>query len=94
MVKRAALLTLVTFCIFSLFAAEVLSAEETQKTTGTVISVDLEDGILTVKDLSGEVQSLRKDDKTDVDLKTVKKDDVVTVESNSEGVISSLTINE
>lgn len=94
MVKRAAFLTLVTICIFSLFAAEVLSAEETQKTTGTVISVDLEDGILTVKDLSGEVQSLRKDDKADVDLKAVKIDDVVTVETNSEGLISSLTINE
>jgi hypothetical protein len=80
--------------LFSFIAVATLSADETQKTTGTVMSINAETGEMVVKDAAGEMKSFIADPKAGVDLKMLKEGDPVAVESDSNGVIKSLAVSK
>jgi len=87
-------MVLMALFVFSFIAVATLSAEKTQKITGTVMSINVETGEMIVKDAAGEMKSLMADPKTGVDLKMLKEGDPVSVESDSNGVIKSLKISK
>ncbi len=78
--------------VLSFLAVATLSADETQKITGTVMSINVETGEMIVKDAAGEMKSLMADPKAGVDLKMLKEGDLVSAESDSNGIIKSLEI--
>ena len=94
MLKKSVTMALMALFVFSFVVAATLSAAETQKITGTVMSVNVETGEVIVKDDAGEMKSLMADPKAGVDLKMLKEGDPVNVESDSNGVIKSLKAAE
>ena len=92
MLKKSTSMVLMALFAFSFIAVATLSADETQKITGTVMSVNVETGEVIVKDDAGEMKKLMADPKAEggVDLKMLKVGDPVSVESDSNGVIKSL----
>ncbi len=92
MLKKYVSMALVALFVFSFFAVATVSADETQKITGTVMSVNVETGEMIVKDDAGEMKSLMADPKAGVDLKMLKEGDLVSAESDSNGIIKSLQI--
>ena len=92
MLKKSVTMALMALFVFSFVVAATLSAAETQKITGTVMSVNVETGEVIVKDDAGEMKSLMADPKAEgaVDIKMLKEGDSVNVESDSNGVIKSL----
>jgi len=94
MLKKSVSMVLMALFVFSFIAVATLSAEKTQKITGTVMSINVETGEMIVKDAAGEMKSLMADPKTGVDLKMLKEGDPVSVESDSNGVIKSLKISK
>lgn len=94
MFKKSVSMVLMTLFVFSFIAVATLSAEETQKITGTVTSVNVETGVIIVKDATGEMKSLITDPKAEVDLKMLKEGDQVNVESDASGVIKSLEVSK
>jgi len=91
MLRKSLSLVLVALFVFSFIAVATLSAEEGQKITGTVMSVNAETGEIVVKDDAGEMKSLVADPKA-VDLKMLKEGDPVSAESDANGVIKSLEV--
>jgi hypothetical protein len=87
-------MALVALFVFSFMAVATVSADETQKITGTVMSINVETGEMVVKDDAGEMKSLMADPKAGVDLKMLKEGDPVSVESDSNGVIKSLDVSK
>ena len=96
MLKKSVTLVLMALFVFSFIAVATLSADETQKITGTVMSVNAETGEVIVKDAAGEMKTLKADPKAEgaVDIKMLKEGDPVNVESDSKGVIKSLEAAE
>ena len=94
MLKKSVAMVLMALFVFSFLAVATLSADETQKIKGTVMSVNVETGEMVVKDDAGEMKSLMADPKAGVDLKMLKEGDPVSVESDSNGVIKSLAVSE
>ena len=96
MLKKSVSMALMAFFVFSFIAVATVSADETQKITGTVMSVNVETGEVIVKDDAGEMKSLMADPKAEgaVDLKMLKEGDSVSVESDNNGVIKSLKAGE
>ena len=94
MLKKSVTMILMALFVFSFIAVATLSADETQKVIGTVMSVNVETGEVIVKDDAGEMKSLMADPKAGVDLKMLKEGDAVSVESDSNGVIKSLKAAE
>jgi len=96
MLKKSLSMVLMAIFVFSFIAVATISAQETQKITGTVMSVNVETGEVIVKDAAGEMKKLVADPKAEggVDLKMLKEGDPVTVESDSNGVIKSLEAAE
>ena len=94
MLKKSVLMVLMALLVFSFIAVATLSAQETQKTTGTVMSINAETGEMVVKDAAGEMKSFIADPKAGVDLKMLKEGDPVNVESDSNGVIKSLAVSK
>ena len=94
MLKKSVAMVLMALFVFSFLAVATLSADETQKIKGTVMSVNVETGEMIVKDEAGEMKSLMADPKAGVDLKMLKEGDPVSVESDSNGVIKSLAVSE
>ncbi len=92
MLKKYVSMALVALFVFSFIAVVTVTAGETQKITGTVMSVNVETGEMIVKDAAGEMKSLMADPKADVDLKMLKEGDLVSAESDSNGIIKSLEI--
>ncbi len=92
MLKKYVSMALVALFVFSFIAVATVSADETQKITGTVMSVNVETGEMIVKDAAGEMKSLMADPKAGVDLKMLKEGDLVSAESDSNGIIKSLEI--
>ena len=92
MLKKSLSLVLIAVFALSLIAVATLSAAETQKITGTVMSVNAETGEVIVKDDAGETKTLMADPKAEgaVDIKMLKEGDSVNVESDSDGVIKSI----
>ena len=92
MLKKSLSMVLVGLFVFSFIAVATLSAQDTQKIKGTVMSVNVETGEVIVKDDAGEMKTLMSDPKAEgaVDLKMLKEGDPVSVESDSNGVIKSL----
>jgi len=94
MLKKSVSMMLMALFVFSFIAVATLSADETQKTTGTVMSINAETGEMVVKDAAGEMKSFIADPKAGVDLKMLKEGDPVAVESDSNGVIKSLAVSK
>ena len=96
MLKKSASMVLMALFAFSFIAVATLSADETQKIKGTVMSINVETGEVIVKDDAGEMKTLMADPKAEgsVDLKMLKEGDPVSVESDSNGVIKSLKAAE
>jgi hypothetical protein len=96
MLKKSLSMVLVGLFVFSFIAVATLSAQDTQKIKGTVMSVNVETGEVIVKDDAGEMKTLMSDPKAEgaVDLKMLKEGDPVSVESDSNGVIKSLEAAE
>ena len=94
MLKKSLSMVVMALFVFSFIAVATLSADETQKIKGTVMSINVETGEVIVKDDAGEMKSLMADPKSGVDLKMLKAGDPVSVESDSDGVIKSLKAAE
>jgi len=94
MLKKSVSMALMALFVFSFIAVATVSAQETQKITGTVMSVNVETGEMIVKDDAGEMKSLMTDPKAGVDLKMLKEGDPVSVESDSDGVIKSIAVSK
>ena len=94
MLKKSVSIMLMAIFVLSLISVAAVSADETQKIKGTVMSIDVETGEMIVKDDAGEMKSLMADPKADVDLKMLKEGDPVSVESDSNGVIKSLEVSK
>jgi hypothetical protein len=90
MLKKSVSMVLMALFAFSFIAVATVSADETQKITGTVMSINVETGEVILKDDAGEMKTLMADPKGGVDLKMLKEGDPVSVESDSKGVIKSL----
>ena len=96
MLKKSLSMALMALFVFSFIAVATLSADETQKIKGTVMSINVETGEVIVKDDAGEMKKLMADPKAEggVDLKMLKVGDPVSVESDSNGVIKSLAVSK
>ena len=94
MLKKTVSMALMALFVFSFITVAAVSADETQKIQGTVMSINVETGEVIVKDDAGEMKSLMADPKAGVDLKMLKEGDPVSVESDSNGVIKSLDISK
>jgi hypothetical protein len=96
MLKKSLSMVLVGLFVFSFIAVATLSAQDTQKIKGTVMSINVETGEVIVKDDAGEMKTLMADPKAEgaVDIKMLKEGDPVSVESDSNGVIKSLEAAE
>ena len=95
MLKKSISMVLMALFVFSFIAVGSLSAGETQKITGTVMSINVETGEMIVKDDTGQMKSLMADPKTDlVDLKSLKEGDPVSLESDGKGIIKSLELSK
>ena len=94
MLKKSVSMALMALFVFSFIGVATLSADETQKITGTVMSINVETGEMIVKDDAGEMKSFMADPKGGVDLKMLKEGDPVSVESDSNGVIKSLAVSK
>ncbi|MDX2493521.1 MAG: hypothetical protein QNK27_00980 [Desulfuromusa sp.] len=94
MLKKSVSIMLMAIFVLSLISVAAVSADETQKIKGTVMSINVETGEMIVKDDAGEMKSLMADPKADVDLKMLKEGDPVSVESDSNGVIKSLEVSK
>ena len=94
MLKKSVSIMLMAIFVLSLISVAAVSADETQKIKGTVMSIDVETGEMIVKDDAGEMKSLMADPKAGVDLKMLKEGDPVSVESDSNGVIKSLEVSK
>lgn len=92
MLKKSLTMMLVALIVASFAAVATVSADETQKIKGTVMSVNVETGEMIVKDDAGEMKTLMADPKEGVDLKMLKEGDPVSLETDSEGVIKSLNV--
>jgi hypothetical protein len=87
-------MALVALFVFSFIAVTTVSADETQKITGTVMSINVETGEMIVKDAAGEMKTLMADPKAGMDLKTFKEGDLVSAESDSNGIIKSIKVSK
>ena len=96
MLKKSLSMALMALFVFSFIAVATLSADETQKITGTVMSINVDTGEVILKDDAGEMKTLMADPKAEggVDIKMLKEGDPVRVESDSKGVIKSLEAAE
>ena len=94
MLKKSVSIMLMAIFVLSLMSVAAVSAGETQKIKGTVMSINVETGEVIVKDDAGEMKSLMADPKAGVDLKMLKEGDPVSVESDSNGVIKSLDVSK
>jgi len=94
MLKKSLFIVLAGLFVLSLVGIVTLSAEEGNKITGTVMSINVETGEMVVKDDAGEMKSLVADPKAGVDLKMLKEGDPVSVESDANGVIKSLEVSK
>ena len=94
MLKKSVSIMLMAIFVLSLISVAAVSADETQKIKGTVMSINIETGEMIVKDDAGEMKSLMADPKAGVDLKMLKEGDPVSVESDSNGVIKSLEVSK
>ena len=93
MLRKPLLIILMALFVFSLIGVAAVSAEESQKITGTVMSINADTGEMVVKDDAGEMKSLIADPKAGVDLKSLKEGDPVSVESDANGIIKSLEVS-
>ncbi len=91
MLKKSLSMVLMALFVFSFIAVATLSADEGQKVTGTVMSINAESGEMVVKDDAGEMKTFIADPKA-VDLKMLKEGDPVSAESDANGVIKSLEV--
>lgn len=94
MLKKSLSMVLVALFVFSFIGVATLSAEESQKIMGTVMSINVETGEMVVKDDAGEMKSLVADPKAGVDIKMLKEGDPVSVESDANGVIKSIEVSK
>ena len=93
MLKKFLSLVLTALFVFSFIAVATVSAGETQKITGTVMSVNVETREVILKDDAGEMKTLMADPKLEVvDIKTLKEGDMVAVESDENGVIQTFEV--
>jgi cold shock CspA family protein len=93
MLKKSLLMVVMALFVFSFFTVAVVSADDTQKITGTVDSYNPATNELTIKDDAGDVKKLMAGPDIDMEsLKNLKPGDSVNVEADSKGVIKSLVV--
>ena len=90
MLKKSLLTVLTGLLVFSFIGIAMLSAEEGNKITGTVMSINADTGEMVIKDDAGEMKSLVADPKAGVDLKMLKPGDPVSVDADAEGNIKGI----
>ena len=92
MLKKSLLIVVVALFVFSFISIAAVSADETQKITGTVDFFNPATGELTIKDDTGDVKKLKAGPDINMEsLKNLKQGDSINVECDSKGVITSLT---
>ena len=87
MLKKSLSLVLAALFVFSFIAVATVSAEGGM--TVTVMSVNVETGEVVVKDDAGEMKPLTADPKA-MDLTVFKEGDMVVVETDEGGAITSI----
>ena len=91
MIKKPILMVVMALFVFSFIAVAAVSADETQKATGTVDYFNPDTGELTIKDASGDIKKLKAGPDLNLEsLKSLKQGDSISVEYDSDGVIKSL----
>ncbi len=91
MYKKSLSIMVMALFVFSLLAVAIVSADETQKITGTVDYFNPATGELTIKDDTGDVKKLKAGPDVDMEsLKKLKQGDSINVECDSKGIITSL----
>ncbi|MGB2690135.1 MAG: hypothetical protein WBC36_14225, partial [Desulfobacterales bacterium] len=91
MLKKSVLMVVMALFVFSFIAVAAVSADETQKITGTVDSFNPATNELTIKDDAGDVKKLTAGPDIDMEsLKNLKQGDPINLESDSKGVITSI----
>jgi hypothetical protein len=91
MLKKSILILVMALFVFSFIAVAAVSAEESQKITGTVDFFNPDTGELTIKDDSGDAKKLKAGPDIDLEsLRNLKQGDSINVEYDSQGVITSL----
>ena len=91
MLKKSVSMVVVALFVFSFIAVAAVSADETQKITGTVDSFNPVTKELTIKDDTGDVKKLKAGPDIDMEsLKNLKQGDPINVECDSKGVITSI----
>ncbi len=78
--------------VSSFIAVVGATAQDTQKMTGTVMSVKADTGEVMVQDDAGQTKSLTAG--PEIDLKSLKEGDKIVVESDANGMIKSLEISK
>jgi hypothetical protein len=91
MLKKSLLMVAMVLFVFSFFTVAVVSADDTQKITGTVDSYNPATNELTIKDDAGDVKKLMAGPDISMEsLKNLKQGDSIKLECDSKGVITSL----
>jgi hypothetical protein len=91
MLKKSVLMVVIALFVFSFITVVAVSADETQKLSGTVDSFNPVTNELTIKDDAGDVKKLMAGPDIDMEsLKNLKPGDSINVEADSNGVIKSL----
>ena len=91
MFKKSLSILVLALFVFSFIAVAAVSADETQKITGTVDSYNPTTNELTIKDAAGDVKKLMAGPDINMEsLKNLKQGDSVNLECDSKGVITSL----
>ena len=95
MLKKSISMLMIALFVFSFITVAGVAAGENQKISGQVMSVNPENGEVTIKDDAGEMKSLTAGpDVNLVDLKSLQAGDQINVVSDSEGVIKSLAVSK
>jgi hypothetical protein len=91
MLKKSVSMVVIALFVLSFIAVVTVSADETQKLSGTVDSFNPVTNELTIKDDTGDVKKLMAGPDIDMEsIKNLKPGDSINVEADSNGVIKSL----
>jgi len=95
MLKKSMSLMMIALFVISFVTVAGVTAGETKKISGQVMSVNPENGEVMIKDDAGQMKSLTAGpDVNLVDLKSLQAGDQVSVVSDADGVIKSLAVSK
>ena len=95
MLKKSLLMVVMALFVCSFITVAAVSADETQKITGTVDSFNPVTNELTIKDDTGDVKKLMAGTNIEMkNLKKLKKGDAINMEADRKGIIKTLVTEE